>query len=49
MYFGLDLKMPCLLRVVMPSEEGGFDDERRFKEERGLEDEVCDGLCEAGP
>ena len=49
MYLDLGLKMPCLLRVVMPGEEGGFGDEGRFKEKSGLEDGVCDGLREAGP
>ena len=45
---GLDLKMSCLLRVVMSGGEGGFGDEGRFKEESGLDDWVCDGLREAG-
>ena len=48
MYLKLDLKMPYLLRVIMPGGEGGFGDERQFKEESGLEDGVCDGMCETG-
>ena len=49
MYLGLGLKMPYLLRVVMPGREGGFVDEGRFKVKSGLEDGVCDGLREADP
>ena len=49
MYLKLDLKMPYLLRVIMPGGEGGFGDEGQFKEESGLEVGVCDGLLKAGP
>ena len=49
MYLELGLKMPYLLRVVIPGREEGFGDEGRFKEESGLEDGVFDGLREAGP
>lgn len=44
MYFGLDLKMPCLLRVIMPGGDEGGGEGRPFGDSIGPEGGVIGAI-----